>query len=343
MINSKLQLGFFTVLTISVFYMSFLVFEPYLKTLFIAIILRIAFDPVHEKILHFVKGRKNLASAFTIVCIFVFIIAPIGIVGAFLFDDIRALYTRIATGTVDLSFIEQAVFPVQEFIRGFVPDFSLDPLLYARQGLSFVIGHIGSVFSGAVSFLFSFFIMLLALFYLFRDGSDFRSYVVFLSPLSDTYDENILRRLAESVASVLKGSLLVAIIQGVLTGVGFAIFGVPNAIVWGAVAAVAALVPNVGTTLVLLPAVIFLFWSGFTVPAFGLLIWGVTIVGLVDNLLSPHLMSKGLRVHPLLILLSVLGGFAFFGPIGFVAGPVLITLFITLLNMYPSVVSGRPL
>ena len=341
--NLKLQLAFFTVLIVGVSYMSFLVFQPYLSTLFIAVILRIAFDPMHEKVFQFVKGRKNIASAISISLILLLLIVPIGIIGGFLFDDIYLLYTRIATGNVDFRFIEQAVLPVQEFVQGFVPEFSLNPLLYARQGLSFLVSHIGSIFSSIVSLVFSFFIMMLALFYLFRDGHAFRKYVIVLSPLADNYDESILKKLAQSVASVLRGSLLVAIIQGLLTGFGFAIFGVPNPVLWGGVAARAALVPNIGTSLVVGPAIIFLFWGGFTTAAVGLLIWGSTIVGLVDNLLAPQLMTQGLKVHPLLILLSVLGGFAFFGPIGFIAGPVLVTLFITLLDMYPAIVSGRSL
>lgn len=320
--------------------MSFFLFQPYLYALFLAAILRIVCAPLHAKILSLTGERQNVAAFLSVLTMLIFIILPLSLAVFFLFDDVGRFYSRIVSGGGDFSFVENIFSPVRDFIRNFIPDFSADPVAYAREGLSFVVAHIGSVFSRFVSLVFNFFLMLLALFYLFRDGSRFRKYIVVLSPLSNRYDESILNRLTEAVSSVVKGSLLVALIQGVLAGGGFAIFGVPNPVLWGAVATIAALVPNFGTMLVLLPAIAFLFWSGHVMPAVGLLLWS-SVVGLVDNLLAPHLMTRGLRVHPLLILLSVLGGFALFGPLGFLAGPVLVTFLITLLDMYPSIVAGE--
>ena len=343
MINNKLQVGFFTLLITLVAALSFLVLKPYLAALFIALILRITFEPVHVKIARFIRGRENLSALISTFTVVVFIVLPFVLVGFFLFDSVHNLYTRIADGNIDFRFLDQLVLPIQDFVRGFVPDFSIDPLQYARQGLTFLLAHVGSIFSSAVSLGFNFLLMLLGLFYFFRDGDRFRKNIIFLSPLSNNYDESILNKVTDALSSVVRGSLLIALIQGILAAIGFLMFGVPNPVLWGAVAAVAALVPNLGTTLVLLPAIIFLFWSGAFVPAIGLLIWGVVIVGLVDNLLAPYLMTRGLKVHPFLILLSVLGGIWFFGPVGFLAGPVLVALFMTLLDMYPSIVSGKSL
>ena len=338
--NSRLQGIFFTVLIVGVLFLSFLVFKPYLGALCIAVILRIVFDSLHDRILHFSRGSENLAAIISTLVIVFFIIVPVVVVGILLFDDIQNLYFGIVSGSIDFSLVERFTLPARDLVRGFVPDFSVDLEDYARQGLSFLLGHIGSVFSSIVSLIFNFFLMLLGLFYLFRDGKRFRKHIIFLSPLSNNYDESILTRLSEGVSSVVKGSLLIALIQGLFAAAGFLIFGVPNPILWGALAAIAALVPNLGTTLVVLPAIIFLFWTGATGSAAGLLLWGVIIVGLIDNLLAPYLMKKGLKVHPFLILLGVLGGFAFFGPIGFLAGPVLVALLTALLDMYPSIMAG---
>ncbi|MDO8482629.1 MAG: AI-2E family transporter [bacterium] len=342
MTNSRLQGIFFTVLIVGVFFLSFLVFKPYLGALCVAVILRIVFDSFHEKVSRFVRGSENLSAVISTLTIVFFIIVPLVVVGVFLFDDIQNLYLKIVSGNIDFSFVERLTSPARDFIKGFIPDFSADLREYAREGLSFLLTHIGSVFSSIMSLIFNFFLMLLALFYLFRDGKRFRKSVIFLSPLSDNYDESILVRLSEGVSSVVNGSLLVAIIQGALAALGFFIFGVPNPMLWGSIAAIAALVPNLGTALVVLPAIVFLFWTGTVGPALGLSVWGVVIIGLIDNILAPYLMERGLKVHPFLVLLGVLGGFAFFGPLGFLVGPVLVALLMALLDMYPSIMGNAP-
>ena len=125
-----------------------------------------------------------------------------------------------------------------------------------------------------------------------------------------------------------------ALIQGILTAVGFTFFGIPNATLWGSVAAITALIPGIGTALVLLPAILYLYFSGETLFAVGLLLWGMTAVGLVDNFLGPKLVERGMRLHPFLILLSVLGGVGFFGPLGFLLGPLVLSLLFALIEIY---------
>ena len=103
----------------------------------------------------------------------------------------------------------------------------------------------------------------------------------------------------------------------------------------------ASLIPNVGTALVLVPSVAFLYFTGHTGASVGLAIWGAIGVGFIDNLLGPHLIERGIKIHPLLILLSVIGGITLLGPIGFVAGPVILSLLFTLLEIYPSILSRK--
>ncbi|MBI2476255.1 MAG: AI-2E family transporter [Candidatus Taylorbacteria bacterium] len=340
MTNYKLQISFFTVLITGAVFLSFFVLKPYLSALFIAIILRIVFDSFHARALSFSGGRETVAALLSVAAVIILTIVPFVLIGFFLFDDARSLYVKIIAGQFDADFIEHLTAPIYTFLQQFIPGFSFDILHYVKQGLGLMLGNIGSIFSSLVNFIFQFTLMILALFYLFRDGSRFRQHVIFLSPLSDRYDENILTKLAKAVKSVLMGSLLISCIQGILAAVGFLIFSVPNPIFWGAITAVAALVPTFGTALVIVPAVIFLFWSGAAAAAFGLIVWSAVVVGLVDNLIAPHLMARGIKIHPFIILLSVLGGLWFFGPIGFLAGPVVITLLLTLLDMYPTIIAG---
>jgi len=137
-----------------------------------------------------------------------------------------------------------------------------------------------------------------------------------------------------SIRSIIGGSIVVAICQGIVSGIGFAIFGIPNPALWGTLAGLAALIPGVGTSLILIPAVVYAFVAGSLFHGIGLGIWGLTAVGLLDNFLSPKLIGGGLKIHPLIVLFSIIGGLTFFGPEGFLLGPLTISLLMALLGIY---------
>ena len=161
-----------------------------------------------------------------------------------------------------------------------------------------------------------------------------RKKLITLSPLADKYDEEISSRIGLAINSVIRGTLVLAIIQGFLTGIGLLLFGVPSPAFWGSVAAVSALVPGVGTALISIPAVIYLLATGSQVAAIGLGIWAIVAVGLIDNLLYPKLVQRRMKIHSFFILLFVLGGLVFFGPMGFILGPVTLSLLAALLDVY---------
>ncbi len=203
-----------------------------------------------------------------------------------------------------------------------------------KDALQWIAGHAGDIFSGVSRFILSSFIFLIALYYLLRDGARARRALITISPLPDTEDEAILDQLARAINSIIKGSLVIALIQGVLTTVGLAIFGVPNPALWGMIAAIAALIPGIGTSLVIAPAILYLFAIGHVPQAIGFTAWGALAVGFIDNLLGPKLVGKGMRLHPLLVLLSVLGGLALFGTVGIFLGPLTLSLLFALLSIH---------
>lgn len=197
-----------------------------------------------------------------------------------------------------------------------------------------IVNNIGPVFSSAFSAVVTILLSVLVMYYSFKDGGVLRQKIIELSPLVNKYDRDIFSRLQMAVNSVIRGSLLIALLQGISTGIGFAIFGVPNPALWGGIAAVAALIPNLGTAIVSVPAILFLFATGQVGAAIGLAIWALVAVGLIDNLLGPKFIQQGLHIHPLLILLAVLGGLTLFGPIGFLLGPLVMALLFALLDVY---------
>ncbi len=319
-------------------FLAFLIFGPFLYALVLAVVFAVVFQPIHQRMLGRMRRWPSLAALATTVVVIIVIVAPLFFLGFQLFQEARELYDSVTAGSQKDTLFTFANNAVQEFRRYFPggTEFSFNTDQYLKQGFTILFQRLGGIFSSFAKIAASSFIFLIALYYLLKDGQKIKARLVELSPLSNEDDEIIFAKLGRAINSVVRGTLLVALIQGILTTIGFLIFGVPNATLWGSFAAIAALIPGIGTALVLTPAILFLFLAGHTASATGLLVWGICAVGLIDNLLGPKLMGHGMRLHPLVMLLSVLGGLAFFGPIGFLLGPLAISLFFALFDIYAS-------
>ncbi len=333
--SPRIEVSFFLFLSAVVAVLTFFIFQPFISSLFLAIVFTIVFKPCYEALLRMTRGSSILSAVLTVLTIILVIVVPLLFFGFFMFTDAQDFYQSMLDGGFDQGFIQTGVSHMQSFVQQFFPGFTLDVLGFLKQGFGLLVHNLGSLFGKLFSASLGLFIMLLGVFYFLRDGKKFREHLIVLSPLSDTYDRSILARFEMAVNSVVKGALSIALIQGVLSGIGFSIFGVPSPMLWGALAALTALIPGVGTAIVIAPAVIYLFFFGSVSSAVGLLIWGVIAVGLIDNMLAPMLIERDLKIHPFLILLSVLGGLAFFGPVGFLAGPVILALLFALFDILP--------
>lgn len=334
--RQKSELYFLLILLAGIFVLAFFIFRPFLYALILAMVFATVFGPIHKKMLNIANHSRGLAALLTTVLVLVVVVVPITFVSIQIFQESSQLYSFLTQNGGAIDFfrgVGDAVRGLERFLP--VPiEFSVDFNQYAKQGLTWLLSHLGSLFANVAKIIVGIFVFLVALYYLFKDGQKLKRAVITFSPLQDIHDETIFNKLGLAVNSVIKGSLAVALIQGILTAVGFYIFGVPNAVLWGSVAAIAALIPGVGTALVLVPAIIFLYFSGETLSAIGLLLWGLVAVGLVDNFLGPKLAERGMRIHPFLILLSILGGIGFFGPLGFLLGPLVLSLLFALLEIY---------
>jgi predicted PurR-regulated permease PerM len=201
-----------------------------------------------------------------------------------------------------------------------------------------VVDNLGRIFSSTASLALGLFISLVALFYLLRDGKRFKKTIMEASPLADKYDEQIMDKIERAVNSVIRGSLFTSLIKGVLATIGFMIFGIDHALLWGTLTAIVSLLPGIGAGITIIPAVVYLLVVDKIGAAIGLGVWGVIVIGLVDNILMPIIVGQGFRVHPLFVMLSVIGGIMFFGPVGLFLGPLVIALFSALLEIYKLII-----
>ncbi len=268
--------------------------------------------------------------------VFIVLIIPLTFISVQIFQEATGIYTSLATPSNSTEFSRHAVEALKNLkVNLNIPESAVVNIdQYIKSGLDIFIQNIGSLFTNAIKILVDTFIFLLALYYLLKDGKTIKNKIIELSPLSDVYDVIVFDKLEIATNSIIRGNLTVALVQGILTSIGFLFFGVPSAVLWGLVTVVAALVPSVGTSLVILPAIVYLFVVGKAASAFGLLVWGMLAVGLIDNVLGPKLIGRNVRLHSFLILLSILGGISFFGPIGFLLGPLTLNLFLTLFEIY---------
>jgi predicted PurR-regulated permease PerM len=203
----------------------------------------------------------------------------------------------------------------------------------ARLG-TFIVNAAAATGRGTAVFFFQLFIMLYAMFIFLLDGPRLLNKILYYVPLTSADENRMVARFLSVTRATLKGTLVIGIIQGALGGLSFWVVGIEGAVFWATIMAVMSIIPGVGTGLVWVPAVIYLFAAGQTGPAIGLTVWNAAVVGSVDNVLRPWLVGKDTQMPDLLVLLGTLGGIVLFGASGIVIGPVIAALFVTVWEIY---------
>ncbi|MBU4348200.1 AI-2E family transporter [Candidatus Parcubacteria bacterium] len=329
--SQKAQTYFFIVLFLLGSILMFFVFSPFLNILILAIILSFSLSPFYEKIKSFLK-YDWLAFSIIILFLIFFVILPLIFLSWQIFQEVQTLYIQMANN--DTPYLEKTISFIEDPIKNFIPNFSINLSSYIGGIFNWIISNIGVLISSATQIFMDLVLIIITLFFLLKNNKKLKKMIIEFSPLEDKYDNLILDKLDMAINSIIKGSLLVAVIQGLLAGIGFWAFGIPSPTFWGAVTVVSSLVPGVGTAIVVVPAIIYLLLNSSFIAAFGLFIWGALIVGTIDQIMRPFLYKKGVSTHPLFILFSVLGGLVFFGPLGIIFGPIILSLYLTLLEIY---------
>jgi predicted PurR-regulated permease PerM len=314
-------------------YMVWLIAMPFISALALSAIIVTICHPLYDRILARTPRRnKTAASLITTFVVLLLIILPLILIFSLVGREAVNFYQELST---DHQVGLQGVYDVLESkVQKLVPSFHLDAKQQIQVAGDWLLGNVGTIFASTVSTLFLLSLSILGSFYFFRDGRELMQLLIKVSPLPDSEDEIIFERMARAVRAVATGTLFLALIQGTVASIGFFFFNVPHPLMWGMLASLGALMPGIGTTIATGPAVVYLFATGQTVMGIGMLLWAVLAVGLIDNLVGPYLIGRRNNMHPFIILIAVLGGINLFGPIGFIVGPVIVTLFFVLLEIY---------
>ena len=336
---------FFFALLLVLLYGAFLILSPFLKAITWAAILGVLVYPLYAWLLDLLRGRATAAALIVIVLITLLVVLPGLRLAGFLSEEAVELVksTRsVMNGEGMQTWKENP--SVKEVLRFWnsitfelaTLNINWKELLIQGAQLSsgFLVAQVKGIAQNLFLFAVNFVIALFTLFFFLRDGEVFFSRIRRLLPMDQEHQERLFKNIVDSIFAVVHGALLVAMLQGLLAGLAYWALGIPFAVLWGVATAFAALLPVGGSTLVSVPASIYLFFQGEMLKGFLLLAWSFGIVGTVDNLLKPMFIGSRLRLPMLFLFFGILGGLALFGALGLILGPVLFALLAALLDLY---------
>lgn len=331
-LNTTIEKYFLFALLAIVIILTLVIFYPFIASVVLAGAFAVVLNPIYIWIKrHITKGIASIASFITVALFLVVLCVPLFFVGTIIFNQAQNAFHLITVNGSTNTIVQK----IDTSINNIMPNgFVFDTQAKINDIGTFLSGNITNFFTSTFNSILKFILMILTIFYLLKDGEQWKRSFISLSPLSDSHVEEILSKLKDAINRILRGSFIIAISQGVLVALGLAIFGVPSFALWGVVAGMASFIPTVGTSVVSVPAILFLYFTGMHVAAIGLLIWSVVLVGLIDNALSPYLISKNTEIPSLFILFSILGGIAFMGPVGLIVGPLVLSLLYSLISIY---------
>jgi predicted PurR-regulated permease PerM len=312
------------------------ILQPFYGAVLWAIVVAVIFAPVQRRLLASMGDRRSLAAAVTVLIVIAIVLLPLAIIATSLVQEASGLVAKIQSGEYDLgSYLQRMIDALPAWATGLIERFNLTDLAALRERLASGLMKGGQVIApqalsigmNTFDFVISLGIMLYLLFFLLRDGRALAERIREAIPLRSDQKAALFTRIADVVRATVKGGILVAMAQGTLGGIAFWFLGVHAALLWAVLMAFLSLVPAIGAGLVWVPVAIYFLATGALWQGIGLILYGVLVIGLVDNLLRPFLVGKDSKLPDYVVLISTLGGIKVFGLNGFVIGPLIAAMF----------------
>lgn len=318
-----------------------LVLKPFFGTIFWGCAITIIFYPMHQQLLAKLKGRPNTAALLTLLACMLIVVLPTIVLISSVAEEVADVYDKLESGEIDPAQVIEKIrtsFPIlQHTLERF--DINIDNLKQNAINLGMSSGkqiaqNLISVGQNTFFLLLNICLMLYLAFFLLRDGAYLLDLLIRALPLGDERERLLFTKFGEVTRATIKGNLVIAVVQGTLGGIIFAILGIPGALLWGVVMAALSLIPAIGPAIIWLPVSIYLFATGENVKAIILIAFGAGVIGLIDNILRPILVGRDTKMPDYIVLLSTLGGLGLFGVNGFIIGPLVAALFIAFWGIF---------
>ncbi|MER1940465.1 AI-2E family transporter [Castellaniella sp. FW104-16D08] len=333
--------------TVSIAFISILL--PFYAAIFWGGVLAVIFNPLHRWLLRRLGGKRlGLASFITVLCITLIVILPLIFIAGALANEVAGLYSRINSGQLNLGhYYEQVVTSLPPWVHSWLDSFGVGDLFSIReklsagalQGSQFLAKQAVNIGQNTFQFVVGLGVMLYLLFFLLRDGPSMVPALKRLIPLQDDHRHKLFQKFATVVRATVKGNIVIAATQGLLGGLMFTFLGIQGSLFWGVLMAFLSLLPAVGASLIWAPVAIYFLVTGAWWEGAILTLFGVVVIGLIDNLLRPILVGKDTKLPDYVVLISTLGGLSVFGLNGFVIGPLFAALFMSCWGLFPEEVA----
>ena len=337
------QRSFFWALLVATLALLYLI-QHFLQPIFWAALLATLFSSLHKRLCRRLRGHASSSAALVVLLIICSVIVPIVIVASVMLHQASTTIENLSqTPTFDtaepLRRVQQALRPARKILDrvGIDTDRLVGGMSSAAVASGqFIAKRAVTLGQNALLFAVQLMTMLYLLFFFLRDGDRLIERLIQVVPMGDDRERRLVAKFAQVATATIKGTLVVACVQGALGGLAFGLFGIPGPVLWGVVMAVLSIVPVLGPAVVWLPAALWLGVSGETGHAVGLVLFGVFVIGLVDNFLRPILVGRDTRLPDYVVLVATFGGIAMLGASGFVIGPIAAALCIAGWNMFES-------
>lgn len=342
----QVQLGFLLMVVVGISLLFLAMIGDFLLTLILAGIFAGMARPTHLWLETNLGGKPRLAAMLTVVALLLLILVPLaGFLALVLSQAVEVsdqagpwISEQLGRSPELFAWLQALpvvgpTVPEQSELVGRASEF------VTRAG-SFLINNLGAATTGTVAVFLQLFVMLYAIYYFLIDGKSILGRILYYTPLKEEDEEKLVDQFVSVTRATIKGSILVGLIQGGLAGSAFFLLGLPGAAFWSTVMAVLSIIPVLGSGIVWAPASVILVLTGRVGAGIFLAVWGLVVVGLVDNVLRPRFVGRDTKMHDLLVLLSTFGGLAMFGVVGFMIGPVVGALFLTAWKLYGTAFKG---
>ncbi len=343
--NIKLTVRYSVILVILLGFMAALLINSLFKTVIAGLILSYVFFPLYK----FAYSRlrmKTISALLITVLVLILLIVPS-------FFVINKLSTEVSVAfVIAKQYLEggsRAVKCEGDGLCQLIPENlkEASPKVKAvltntlGKGTDYIVNRATQTILSLPSLALHFFIVFFIMYYMFKDGEKFIDKIKSGLPLRKHRQDAIIEQFNQVASAVLYGTVIVALLQALLAGVGFFLFGVPSPVIWAIITLVVSLIPFLGPFVIWLPASALLILNGYysgdglvLLRGIGLFLFGMLIVSGIDNVLKPRLIAHKAKIHPALVLLGIMGGINFLGIVGFVIGPVILAMFATAFEAY---------
>lgn len=327
-------------------YLGYLIFKPFFIPIAWAAVFSILFFPVYSFVLRYLRW-KSAASLIVLVLILFIILGPISYLSFLLIQELKTITASADTGVIaglkDMMqhpALENLLERIMSFFNITEEELNQSVNENVMQIGHDILGGIRKGIAGIITGFLDFIFMTITIFFLLKDGPGFARKLLEYMPFSDSQKQNLVNKLRDIIVATMFGGVVVGIVQGSAGGLAFALLGISSPVLWGFAMAIASFLPLIGPFVIWMPAAVFLFVQGAVGKGIALILIGAFGISLIDNFLRPAIIGTRTKMPFLLLFFTVLGGIKVFGLIGFILGPLILAVFLSVIEVFRTMEEG---